>query len=47
MFNYLSAPVLSWDAMLKITKIKLKLIPDLDMFIFFERSTSGAISFYF
>ena len=37
--HYLSAPSLSWDAMLTITKIELELIPDHDMFIFFEKGT--------
>ena len=40
--HYLSAPGLKWDAMLKMTKIKLELIPDPDMNIFFEK---GAISY--
>ena len=30
---YLSPPALSWDAMLKITKIKLELISNLDIYI--------------
>ena len=34
--QYLSTPGLSWDAMLKITKTELELIPDPDMFTFFE-----------
>ena len=33
--HYLSEPGLSWDAMLKITKIELELIPDHAMYIFF------------
>ena len=37
--HYLSAPGLSWDAMLKMTKIELELIPDPDMYIFFENGT--------
>ena len=37
--HYLSAPGLSWDAMIKMTKIKLSLIPDPDMYIFFEKGT--------
>ena len=37
--HYLSAPGLSWDAMLKITKIKFELVPDPDMYIFFENGT--------
>ena len=40
----LSAPGLSWDAMLKMTKIKLELITDPDMDIFFEKGTRGGIS---
>ena len=32
--HYLSAPGLSWEKMLKVTKIKLELIPDPDMYIF-------------
>ena len=32
--HYLSAPGLSWETMLKVTKIKLELIPDPDMYIF-------------
>ena len=38
--HHLSALGLSWDAMLKITKIDLELIPDPDMYIFFEKGTS-------
>ena len=43
--HYLSAPGLSWDAMLKMTKIKLELFPDPDMCIFFEKGTIGGISY--
>ena len=43
--HYLSAPDLSWDAMLKMAKIKLELIKDPDMYIFSERGTSGGISY--
>ena len=42
---YLSAPCLSWDAMLKMTKIKLEFIPDLDKNVFFEKGTRGGISY--
>ena len=34
--HYLSAPALSWDAMLNMTNIELELIPDPDMLMFFE-----------
>ena len=43
--HYLSAPCLSWDAMLKMTKIKLELIPDPDMYIFFKKGIRGGISY--
>ena len=42
--HYLGAPGSSWDAMLKMTKNELELIPDPDMYIFFEKSTRGRIS---
>ena len=35
--HYLSLPGLSWAAMLKMTKIKLELIPDPDMIILFKK----------
>ena len=37
--HYLSAPGLSLDAVLKIAKSELELIPDLDMYIFFRKGT--------
>ena len=40
--HYLSAPAFSWDAMLNTRKMELKLIPDPDMYIFFEK---GGISY--
>ena len=43
--HYLSAPGLSWDAMLKMTKIKLQLISDPEMYIFFEKGTRDGISY--
>ena len=43
--HYLSTPDLSWNVMLKMTKIKLVLIPDPDMYIFFEKGTRGEISY--
>ena len=36
---YLSIPALSWDAMVDMTKVNLELIPDLDMYILFQKST--------
>ena len=40
----LSEPVLSWDAILKTTKVKLELIRDPDMYTFFEKGKRGGIS---
>ena len=39
----LSALGLSWDAMLKMTKIKIELVSDPDMYIFFEKATRCGI----
>ena len=41
--HYLSSPV--WDAMLKVTKIKLEFIADPDMYMFFEKGTRGGNSY--
>ena len=43
--HYLSVPGLSWDAMLKIAKVKLELIINTDMYISFEKVTRGEIFF--
>ena len=43
--HYLSALVLNWDAMLKMTKVKVQLIPDPDMYIFFEKNRRNEISY--
>ena len=43
--HYLSAPSLSWDAMLNITKVELALITDPDMYIFFEKDTKSGVSY--
>ena len=39
--HYLSESGLSWDAMCKMTKTKLELISDPDMYRFFEKVTRG------
>ena len=39
------APGLSWDAMLKMKKIKLELLTDPKMYIFFEKGTGGGMSY--
>ena len=43
--HYLNGPALSWDAMLNLTKVELKLISDLDIYIFFEKCMKGGISY--
>ena len=43
--HYFSSPGLSWDAMLKRTKVKLELISDIDMYLFFKKGTRGGISY--
>lgn len=42
--NYFTSPGLSWDAMLKCTKIKLDLLTDIDMHHFIKKSIRGGIS---
>ena len=37
--HYLSAPALRWDAILNMKKVELQLIPDPDMYKFFEKGT--------
>ena len=41
--HYLSALGLSWDTLLKMPKVVLELIPDLDMCIFFEKGIRGGV----
>ena len=41
--HYLSVQALSWDVMLNMTKVKLELIPDPDMYIFF--GMTGRVSY--
>ena len=43
--HYFSAPGLSWDAMLKMTRIKLELILDVNMHVFIEKGMRGGISY--
>ena len=41
--HYFTSPELSWDAMSKMTGIKLELITDVDMFRFIEKGLRGGI----
>ena len=43
--HYLSALVLSWDAMLNMTKAELELISDADMCLFFEKGMRNGDSY--
>ena len=43
--HYLSTPGLSWNAMLKMTKIELELAPDPDMYVFVKKVTRGGICY--
>ena len=43
--HYFTSPGLSWDAMLKMTDIKLELIVDIDMYQFIEKGLRGGTSY--
>ena len=43
--HYFSSPGLSWDAMRKMTKIKLEKINDIDVHLFIEKGIRGGISY--
>lgn len=42
---YFTSPGLSWDAMLKVTKIKLELMVNVNTFQFIEKGVRGGISY--
>ena len=44
-YHYFSAPGLSWDAMLKMTRVTLEKISDPDMYMFFEQGMRGEVSY--
>ena len=43
--HYFSSPGLSWDAMLKMTGVKLEKISDIDKYLFTEKGLGGGISY--
>ena len=43
--HYFSSPGLSWDAMLKMTSVKLEKISDIDKYLFIEKGSRGGISY--
>ena len=43
--NHFSSPRLSWDAMLRMTGVKLKKIVDIDMYLFIEKGLRGVFSY--
>ena len=43
--HYFSAPRLSWDAMLKMTRVTLEKINDPDKYMFFEKGKGGGVSY--
>ena len=43
--HYLSAPALSWDAMINMENVELELNPDNDLYLFFEKGTRDAYSY--
>ena len=42
--HYFSSPRLSWDAMLKMTDVKLEKEPDIDKYLFIEKGSRGGLS---
>ena len=42
--HYFSSPGLSWDAMLKLTDVKLEKISDTNIYLFIEKGLKGRIS---
>ena len=43
--HYFNSPGLSWDAMLKMTGVKLEKVSDIDVYLFIEKGLRGGISY--
>ena len=43
--HYFTSPRQAWDAMLRMTKIELELMNDIDMFQFIEKELRGGVCF--
>ena len=43
--HYFSSPGFAWDAMLKMTGIKLEKISDVDIYLFLEKGMRGGVSY--
>ena len=43
--HYYSSPGISWDAMLKMTDIKLERISDIDKYLFIDKGLKGGIPY--
>ena len=43
--HYFSSPGLSWDAILKMTGVKVEKIFDIGMYLFIEKGLKGGISY--
>ena len=43
--HYFTSPGLSWDAVLKITNVKLELMTDINMYQFIEKGMCGGVSY--
>ena len=46
-FHYLSVPALSWESMLRMTRVQLNLVSDIDIYLLFEKDMAGHFSYIF
>ena len=44
-YHYFSAPALSWDALLKMTKVDIEKVNNADMHLVIEKGMRGGISY--